>query len=398
MTGKPSLTPEYRILVAAASVRALDRSRIPVDIVEWSELLRLARLQRMTGLLHRLLEPLGGEIPEAVRAELSSERARIAARELSARRQLHEIASLLSDVDIAAVALKGAALIETTYPEAGLRPMTDLDLLVFPEELERAASALAAAGYRPHPDLSADQLDAYARGGHHHRAPVSHPSRRLGVELHDRLAYWIDEAVTGPLIENAGASRLGPYLLLDANDLVTHLAVHFACDRREVRGAALGQLADIAYALTEQIDWEKLVNRARRLGLAAALFLAARTVSRLELAVVPGDILALLKPASWRPGVGERLLAERVLIEPDRAIGSHVPPSPRQFLLPGPRYMRARYGLSGASLPRLYLERARVAVGMLAPQRIALDRWLDQAVTVRSSAPHRHRSDRPAAG
>jgi hypothetical protein len=187
-------------------------------------------------------------------------------------------------------------------------------------------------------------------------------------------------------------------LLLDPEDLVTHLAVHFACDRREIRGAALGQLADIAYTLTYQpIDWGKLVRRAHMLRLGAALFLAAQTVGRLGLAIIPADVLALLEPPSWRPQLGERLLAERVFIDPDRAIELHFSPSVRQFLAPGPGSERARYGVAGASLPRLYLERARVVIGMLAPARLELNRWIDEAVSVPSLQPDEGSTDGPSA-
>src|SRR5271170_8022838 len=51
------------------------------------------------------------------------------------------------EADIAAVALKGAALHALGVYRAGDRPMADIDLLVRPEEARRAATMLERLGY-----------------------------------------------------------------------------------------------------------------------------------------------------------------------------------------------------------------------------------------------------------
>ena len=62
--------------------------------------------------------------------------------------ELERILRMLEAADIPVIVLKGAALAQTIYPDIALRPMTDLDLLVKPEHLDRAVELLRAAGYQ----------------------------------------------------------------------------------------------------------------------------------------------------------------------------------------------------------------------------------------------------------
>jgi hypothetical protein len=59
--------------------------------------------------------------------------------------QLREVVSLLRNQGIEAILTKGWAL-GRLYPETGLRPYGDLDLLVFPHQLLRARDALTSPG------------------------------------------------------------------------------------------------------------------------------------------------------------------------------------------------------------------------------------------------------------
>jgi hypothetical protein len=66
------------------------------------------------------------------------------AREILAR--LHDAARARG---IAVVALKGSALLELAVHGAGVRPMSDIDLLVAPEKAAAFAETLQSVGYRP---------------------------------------------------------------------------------------------------------------------------------------------------------------------------------------------------------------------------------------------------------
>ena len=57
----------------------------------------------------------------------------------------------LRDADVRALAFKGVALSAQAYGDFSLRGAGDLDVLVAPEDLERAHGVLRSAGWAPAP-------------------------------------------------------------------------------------------------------------------------------------------------------------------------------------------------------------------------------------------------------
>ncbi|MEW5736897.1 MAG: nucleotidyltransferase family protein [Thermodesulfobacteriota bacterium] len=119
--------------------------------VNRDRLCTFAASQGVAGLLFEVLKAGGTpEIPACL------ERAYYAA---AARNTLHihalaRLEKALAGSGVQVMALKGAALLFSAYPDPGLRPMEDLDLLVRPEDRTRFATLLAGLGYRAHPDRS----------------------------------------------------------------------------------------------------------------------------------------------------------------------------------------------------------------------------------------------------
>lgn len=64
---------------------------------------------------------------------------------------LKAILKRCASAGIRVVLLKGAALIQELYQDAGLRPMGDIDLWILPEDLERLAPMLTGSGYEQDP-------------------------------------------------------------------------------------------------------------------------------------------------------------------------------------------------------------------------------------------------------
>jgi hypothetical protein len=82
--------------------------------------------------------------------------------------------------------------------------------------------------------------------------------------------------------------------------------------------------------------------------------------------------------------LSQRLLAERVLVAaPVRSLAAL--PTLRHALLPGRQFMQDRYGLPGASLARLYLERTRTSARIIMsragqPASLVTDATLDRSL------------------
>lgn len=218
---------------------------------------------------------------------------------------LHELAEVLRACctrGIAVLPLKGGLLTTRYYPEPGLRPMNDIDLLVHPaDELEMLA-LLAELGYQ-----------VRARGWKHSMlvrpeayGPVAaydgeHPDNPRSLDLHVRLGeqFW---GIRYDLTEEAWADSAPGRLLgteagiLNPAALLHHLAVHASADSiaRRLRLLHLHDIALVAAAV-DPAGWERLVAgaQARR---EERLVYPALVLARRYYPVVPAEVLTALRP------------------------------------------------------------------------------------------------------
>jgi len=100
-------------------------------------------------------------------------------------RVLGEIIRELRAAGIETLVLKGAALAQWVYPEPGLRPMSDLDLLTRPAEAHAALARLARLGFQLDPALP-KRLPK-----HHHfeAAQLMTEGLTVNVEVHHTLLF-----------------------------------------------------------------------------------------------------------------------------------------------------------------------------------------------------------------
>ena len=104
-----------------------------------------------------------------------------AARNLLLLDALDEVTASLVSRGVRPVLLKGADFATSLYPSAALRPMSDLDLWVAPEEVTRAESVLASLGYRP---ALPEMTRGLARAIRHARLYVSGTRGDVAIDLH----------------------------------------------------------------------------------------------------------------------------------------------------------------------------------------------------------------------
>src|SRR5271165_3547987 len=147
------------LLTTAASPMALICALLRGEAPVWptrgeggssEDFLAAARGHGMTPLLDskftdgRLKEAWPQAIWQACRADARSE----AMHELAQRAELGRVLAALAEADVAPLMLKGAGLAYTHYPRPGLRPRSDTDLLIAPNQREKTATVLATLGYR----------------------------------------------------------------------------------------------------------------------------------------------------------------------------------------------------------------------------------------------------------
>lgn len=355
------LSPEEALLVRAAGD---GRCALPVadarGPLHWERVVGMARWQRLVPLVWELLRQPGvvDDVPEVVLDELREGTRDATARSLSLQFELDRILGVLEREDIPVILLKGAALVECVYPHPGLRPMSDLDLLVRRSDVERAHEIVQPLGYdvggvRLHRD---DQERLATKYDHF---PLVRHGGAIVLELHHGLVADRPEYDVQGMWERAVPGHRAPaHLLQSPEDLALHVAMHFATDRMSRRESALGQLADVVRIADRlPVDWEVVVERARAGRVADRLFLALESVELLFGEVAPSALVRELEPPGYSPAVGERLLRQRVLTEG--------PQLPLEALSKGPRRVFAgvpaleRYVLLGEETPSVARLRAR---------------------------------------
>ena len=269
------------ILTDPARAAALSPSR-------WSDLLSLARAERLSA---TLAERVAGQpMPRPVAATLTAE----ANRAHHAQRQMlweaDEVARVLAPLGLMPILLKGSAYAAAGLAAAVGRNIGDTDILLPRDMLPQAEAALLAGGWEW---VKTDPYDhAYYRRWMHELPPLIHASRDRMLDVHHTILPLTarPKVDAGALI--AGAVPCGARLkrLGDA-DLVLHAAAHCLADG-ELDGA-MRNLWDVDRLLRELSDragfWAELRARAALHQLWPAMARAGRLARALYATPLPAD-------------------------------------------------------------------------------------------------------------
>lgn len=260
-----------------------------LDEGDWDAMLDMARQHRLLPMLHWQLsrDRKALPVPEAVRARLAEGFRRTTLRSLVLQRELLQVHRILDRAGIPYVALKGAWLAFFAYPQPGLRPLRDLDLLVPKDRALEANRILIDGGYEPLGDClgSPDAVLEHDR----HFPPLQSPSGRITIELHVRLGYPRAEELFSDLSPEAaadGGGRIATAILANEElkyqtptELLLHLIVHAVYDHQFNNGPLL--LSDIVYLLQARpVDWPSFWRLAGEYGYERGCILALRLAER----------------------------------------------------------------------------------------------------------------------
>jgi hypothetical protein len=296
----------------------------------------------------------------------------LVAREALAVSRLAVVLHALATSGITAIVLKGAALAYTVYPEPWLRPRSDDDLLVAPEQFDRARGVLESLGYRerasnPGPEHTAQSHFEKRDGSPSHFVDL-HWRPLVPAAFHAVPSYeeLLRETVSLPALA-AGARAPSPAhaLLLACAHRVAH---HGVSEDPQ-------WLVDV-HLLSRALDaagWDVFCRAALRSRLAeVCCFELARAVGQLG-TPVPSDVLDKLGQAHGEPSA-RHLAADsplhRLWLDLGDRGGRERLTNLLARLLPPPSYMRARYGAPWPLVPFTYAWRATAGAG----------RWIADAV------------------
>ncbi len=151
------------------------------DFTHWDDLLRHAEEQGMGPLLHSHLTAIEVDLPDTFFRGLRFLCLRHQQANTLLMQCLHGLIEMLKEEGINCLVLKGAVLCKILYPDVGMRPMRDIDLLLAKEDVEHAHAFLLKNGFYRSTTVMPDD--------HYHLSPLYQPvgGMQICVELHHDL-------------------------------------------------------------------------------------------------------------------------------------------------------------------------------------------------------------------
>jgi hypothetical protein len=230
---------------------------------DWDEFSGLAKMHRLGPMLHHRLArgEFAEAIPRNVRNRLKAVHRRHALRNLDIYRELVAVTRILEAGGVVSIALKGAFLARFAYPEPGLRPMRDLDLLLRPEQAVAAFELLREQGYQ---SLFDGAPEAYFADRKH--LPPLIGSSGISIELHHRLTYpasplAFEDDFVEAIWRRSLTKRLGnmPVRFFCPEDMLLYLCIHATMEHLLNLGPLM--LADVALLVKARpVDWGRFLD------------------------------------------------------------------------------------------------------------------------------------------
>ncbi|MCD6291042.1 MAG: nucleotidyltransferase family protein [Anaerolineae bacterium] len=334
---------------------------------DWDWVVEDPDLRSLLPLIHYAFPDDALPLSDAARQRCAQAYYHTASRNTLIYQELSRVLDILgASPPIPVILIKGSALALTLYPNIGLRPMSDVDMLVPEDRLDEAVERLQASGYtRPVPEM----VPGLNRLVGHHVGLTSSGKAPLYVEVHWTLVAgrhgrytpsmeWFWSHTEPVSMGDATKPRTGPSLpdsplTLSPTAHLPYLAAHLMLQHGEARSQTLW-FYDIDLMIRRwggRIDWDDLLQHAQEFRWAAALHAALRGVRERFGTPLPERVLDRLdvmsdeesarlvrrKATPWRtrlPGVLNTMAAMSWTLRL-RLIAAHV--------LPSPTYMRWRY-------------------------------------------------------
>lgn len=267
---------------------------------QWSLLVREARSRNVLGrVLLEIAEKVAPEYwPLRVRQIFQGEANLASHRRLSLKWEVEGLVSLLSQIKVAPVFLKGAAYAIQDFPFAAYRNFGDIDLMIPRERLADAERILTAGGWLPTNTNPYDQY--YYRTWMHELPPLKHMHRGTILDLHHAILPLTARYSPSPsrLFDKAHEIKQVPGArVLAPVDMFLHAATHLFCEgEKENSLRNLCDVHDLFCGLRSDAKYsdEALAQRATELDLIPVLALASRYLHRVLQTPGAASLYALL--------------------------------------------------------------------------------------------------------
>lgn len=227
-----------------------------------------------------------------------------AAANLLRYRELGNVLGAFNDAGVPTIVLKGAVLAEDLYPSIGLRPMSDVDILVPRDRVPDARRVLEQLGYQPEaavltPWGSIDQITKSI--GMFTKETEEGNRTAVVIDLHWDLIniHWLKQVTRLEMADLWNCARPiqlsgQPTHQLCPEDTLLHLCIHQALKHHLID---LKDYLDMDQLVrSRKLDWETFVARAQAVRLRVACYHALHFTQTLFCTPIPDGVMAALRP------------------------------------------------------------------------------------------------------
>jgi hypothetical protein len=249
--------------------------------IDWNRFCALARFHRVQGLAHAALASAEADLPDDIAAALSTDARSIASLNMIIARECNDLRQAFEGAGRPLLFLKGLAVAALAYRSPLLKVSWDIDLLIEPGDLTRAAAILGERGFEL--ILPSPKADIAAWHRREKESVWRRPADHLHIELHTRVA---DNRALIPTLEARSPRQVVAVtdnILLPTfadEELVAYLAVHGASsawfrlkwisDFAALLAGRTGEAIGLLYDRSQQLGTGRAMGQA--LLLADALF------------------------------------------------------------------------------------------------------------------------------
>jgi len=355
-------------------------SEIPIQwdtfsVFDWGQLVSKAQIQGLAPLMYWLLSKSGkfSSIPEPARNSLRLNYSVTWIKNQIIFKELESLAKTFKQADIPLVLLKGACFALTIYPDIGLRPMGDLDILVPGSRLSKAVQIAQSFGYV---DTIPDASPGLRALLNHEICMQKTGPQAITLEIHNSLVadkafsyavpvdwFWEQSEPLGGTLQ----ARFEPLRMLTPTAQVLYAAAH-AMLQHGGKVAPLCWFFDLDRLIRSydgRMDWDLLLSQARIFEWGSALDVALVQTHACFRTPIPEYVWAGLSEHADR----HRKLVALKQVRP----ATHILEEFQKLqslnwygrfrlvtalIAPSPTYMRWRYGLKTSwEIPAYYVIR-----------------------------------------
>jgi hypothetical protein len=277
------------------------------EVLDWNYIVECSVRQGVSPLLYWNLSKIsnGKAVPYEVTKNLKKMYYSNLARNMLLYSELSKILTAFKKADIDTIVLKGAFLAEEIYKNIGLRPMSDIDLLIKEKDLQKAKKKLAELRYSA-ASIFPTKLHEQFQTVLSEELSLIHQDKNIVIEIHwdiqpHQTPYKVD---INKFWNNAKPVKINGIetLIFTSEDILQHLCLHLdkhinsstAPPAKPLRDYC--DIAEVTRHYKDTINWNYLLQSSKDYKIEYPIFQGLTIAKKYFGAFVPENILSALEP------------------------------------------------------------------------------------------------------